>query len=69
MRRIEWSGYVPCQWEIRNEYKIWLKNLKMSSLGDLKHKQDDGNQWIIKKWCEVTAMYSWYRIGLSGGLL
>jgi len=49
--------------------KFVFKNLKIISLGDLKHKQGDGNKWILKKWCELTIMYYWHRTVLGGGLL
>jgi len=49
--------------------KFGLKNLKIGFLGDLKHRQEDGIKWILKKWCEVISMYYWHRTGLSGGLL
>jgi len=40
--------------------------LKLGSLGDLKHKQEYGIKWILKKWCEVTTIYYWHRSGLGG---
>jgi len=33
-----------------------LKKLKISSSGDLEHKQDEGNQRTLKKWYEVISM-------------
>jgi len=49
--------------------KFVLKDLKIISLGDLKHKQEYGFKWILKKLYEVTTMYYWHRTGLGGELL
>jgi len=49
--------------------KFELKNLNISSLGELKHKEEYGFKWILKKLYEVTTMYYWHRTGLGGGLL
>ena len=49
--------------------KFELKNLKLGILGDLKHKQEYGIKWILKKQREATTMYYWHRTGLGGGLL